>query len=92
MRVQLRDEAAALRAVLRRAGLGFSGGTDLFSLVEHPSAVAIHRGLAKRGIWTRAFSRWPNCLRIGLPPGPPELHRFAAALEMVMAEVSQSRE
>jgi cobalamin biosynthetic protein CobC len=67
MRHSLRDEAAALRALLVRHGLRIVGGTDLFVLVEADDAHALHRALARRGIWTRIFVDQPSRLRFGLP-------------------------
>ncbi|HVY20100.1 MAG TPA: threonine-phosphate decarboxylase [Bauldia sp.] len=79
MRAQLKAEADALRAVLRSNGLGIAGGTDLFVLVETANANALHRALAERGVWTRAFADHPRWLRFGLP-GAANMGRLAAAL------------
>jgi cobalamin biosynthetic protein CobC len=66
-RARLRADAAALRALLAAHGLAVAGGTDLFALVATADARALHRALAERGIWTRAFAENPAWLRIGLP-------------------------
>ena len=66
-RLRLSSEAAALRDLLARCDLRVAGGTDLFVLVETDDAHALHRGLAQRGIWTRAFAEQPSWLRLGLP-------------------------
>lgn len=78
MRTRLATERAALDGALAQAGLTVVGGTDLFRLVETPSAAALHRALAERGIWTRRFEAAPTWLRIGLPG--PSLPRLSAAL------------
>jgi cobalamin biosynthesis protein CobC len=67
MRARLKGESATLRQVLTRHGLAIKGGTDLFVLIEDEHAPEIHDGLARRGIWTRAFEGQPTWLRIGLP-------------------------
>ena len=67
MRARLREQAAALRGLLVAHGLNIVGGTDLFVLVETDDAYALHRALARHGIWTRAFAENPRWLRIGLP-------------------------
>jgi cobalamin biosynthetic protein CobC len=66
-RARLRDEAAALRDLVSAHGLGVAGGTDLFVLIETDEASVLHRTLAQRAIWTRAFAEQPTWLRLGLP-------------------------
>jgi cobalamin biosynthetic protein CobC len=66
-RAGLKEQSAQLRALLTRHRLAVRGGTDLFVLVEDDDATGLHRRLAGRGIWTRAFSDQPAWLRIGLP-------------------------
>jgi cobalamin biosynthetic protein CobC len=78
-RRRLRQDADRLRDTLRRYGLPPVGGTDLFSLVSHPRAYAIHRELAQKGIWTRVFAERPAWLRIGLP-APASFDRLEHAL------------
>ncbi len=78
MRRQLAEERAAFDGVLRGAGLTVVGGTDLFRLVTCSDAAALHRALARQGIWTRRFEYAPQWLRIGLPGAA--LPRLAAAL------------
>ena len=79
MRRQLKAEAASLVTLLTSHGLAFVGGTDLFILTETDDAHALHRALAKRGVWTRAFADYPRWLRFGLP-GATNMERLAAAL------------
>lgn len=82
MRARLAAERAALEAVLSAAGLTVVGGTDLFLLVEHPSAKPLHGRLAAAGVWTRRFEGFPERLRFGLPGAA--LDRFAATLSAAM--------
>jgi cobalamin biosynthetic protein CobC len=79
MRQRLKSAGAALRDLLEAHQLRIVGHTDLFVLVETDNAVALHDGLAQRGIWTRAFAYNPRWLRIGLP-GPGGMERLSAAL------------
>lgn len=80
------ERKAALDAVLFAAGLDVTGGTDLFSLVDHPKAAAIHDGLCRRHILVRPFDYNPGWLRFGLAPDAQADARLAAALAEVMAE------
>jgi cobalamin biosynthetic protein CobC len=82
MRSQLRREAAELRDLLAAHRLQPAGGTDLFVLVEHDDARALHQALAERGVWTRAFEDNPRWLRFGLP-GVANIERLADALSAV---------
>ena len=66
-RTRLKEDAARLRRLIAAHGLAVRGSADLFVLVESANAPAIHRGLAERGIWTRAFDYNPSWLRVGLP-------------------------
>ena len=84
-RRRLARDAARLRDLFTGAGLSLGGGTDLFVLVAHHSAAAIHAGLAARGIWTRAFDDQPEWLRFGLPADDAAFGRLGAALAAVMA-------
>lgn len=79
MRVQLEEEARALDAILARGGGEIVGGTSLFRLVRRPRAADLHRGLAMRGIWVRAFDWAPDLLRVGLPADRPAFDRVAEA-------------
>ena len=59
-----RRDGGDLRGLLARHGLIVVGGTDLFALAEMSDAEALHRELAKRGVWTRAFARHPQWLAL----------------------------
>lgn len=85
MRARLARERAALDAVLARAGLAVTGGTDLFRLVETPDAARWHAALAAEGVWTRAFDEAPERLRFGLPG--ERLSRLEAALAAARPKV-----
>lgn len=67
MRLRLAREAKDLDRLLCSAGLESAGGTNLFRLVRHPRATAIHEHLAVSGIWVRRFDDDPETLRFGLP-------------------------
>ncbi|UPG86146.1 threonine-phosphate decarboxylase CobD [Luteibacter aegosomatis] len=84
MRPRLREESAALAALLARTGLPPSGSTDLFHYVMHTDAFRLHDALARRGILVRLFDD-PPALRFGLPPDAAAFARLAAALEDVLA-------
>ena len=80
MRVRLAASALALDACLARHGLAVIGGTSLFRLIETPDAARLHHALARRGLWTRRFTRWPYWLRLGLPRDEAGLDRLDRAL------------
>ncbi|MDX3925291.1 MAG: threonine-phosphate decarboxylase CobD [Shinella sp.] len=80
IREAIRIRKLALDAVLAGAGLRVCGGTALFSLVEHPQAVAIHEALCRRHILVRAFDYQPRWLRFGLAPDGQADMRLAEAL------------
>jgi len=80
MRARLDRGAAALDAILAGAGLEVVGGTALYRLVRHPDAARIHDRLASARIWARRFDEAADLLRFGLPAGPAERERLAAAL------------
>ncbi len=82
MRAQLSEEASALRTLIAAHGFKIIGGTDLFVLVECDDAHTLHRALAKRGVWTRAFADSPRWLRLGLP-GTAAMARLDDALSAV---------
>jgi len=80
MRARLRGEAAALDAVLARAGLAPRGACPLFRLIETEEAGALFPRLARAGILTRPFDHTPRWLRIGLPGDAEGLARLERAL------------
>ncbi len=75
-----RETVKRLDLLLSSAGLQIVGGTDLFRLVSHPCAWAVHERLALRGVWVRRFDDAPNWLRFGLPGNDAEFSKLAAAL------------
>lgn len=80
MRRRLRQDAAALDAMLARHGLHASGHCPLFRLVEVDDAASLFDRLARRAILTRPFDYAPRWLRIGLPKDEAGLARLDAAL------------
>ncbi|GAC1347466.1 MAG: threonine-phosphate decarboxylase CobD [Acetobacteraceae bacterium] len=65
--VRLREDAARLDALLRRAGCEVVGGTALFRLARTRSAASLFDRLGRAGIFVRAFPEHPDQLRFGLP-------------------------
>ena len=84
-RQRLANDRKRLAALLRAHGFAVVGATDLFVLASHPHAQAIHRGLARRGVWTRPFAFQPAWLRLGLPGGDKDFERLDRALAAVSA-------
>lgn len=80
MRGWLADQVCATDAVLAGAGLSVRGGTDLFRLVETPTAHAVFDRLVRAGVLVRPFSYAPTWLRLGLPADDAGLRRLAEAL------------
>ena len=72
--------ATRLDAILDGAGWSINGGTSLFRLARHPQAAAAFVRLAGAGILTRRFAEAPDRVRFGLPSGPEEEARLAAAI------------
>lgn len=79
-RLQLTVEAMKLDAILTDAGFENVRGCDLFRTVRHPAAGAVHRKLARAGIWCRVFDERPDQLRFGLPPDEEGFDRLKAEL------------
>ena len=69
-----------LEALLADNGLDIAGGTDLFALTHSDQAGALHRHLARNGIWTRVFPDHPAWIRFGLPGAPEHWRRLEKAL------------
>lgn len=80
MRARLREEAAALDAVLALAGHRATGACPLFRLIQVPDGMALFEQLARHAILTRPFADNPHWLRLGLPPSEAALARLAEAL------------
>jgi cobalamin biosynthetic protein CobC len=87
-RRRLADDAARLRALLAAAGLTIAGGTDLFVLIADAGAGALHAGLARQGVWTRAFADRPEWLRFGLPADGAGFARLERALVAITPAAS----
>jgi cobalamin biosynthetic protein CobC len=79
MRARLRDETRAMRVLLAEHRLTIVGGTDLFTLAAHDDARRLYEGLARHGVWTRAFAANPTWLRFGVTDAIGR-ERLAAAL------------
>jgi cobalamin biosynthesis protein CobC len=77
---RLHADAARLSALLAGAGWPTVGATPLFVTVETGDALAAQARLARACIWTRAFPYSAGWLRLGVPGGPEEWARLAAAL------------
>jgi cobalamin biosynthetic protein CobC len=80
----LAERGKRLRSLLLRHGLRIAGGTDLFVLVEHSAADAIHAHFAASGIWTRTFSYRRDWLRIGLPANDAGFTRLETTIVSAM--------
>lgn len=76
------ERKAGLDAVLRQAGLSITGGTPLFTLVDHPHTVHLHEQLCRAHILTRKFGYAPTWLRIGLAPDAAGDTRLRDALRL----------
>lgn len=57
-----------------------SSGTALFRWWPQMQPEAFHAHMAARGIWCRLFRDAGRGIRVGLPAGEPEWHRFEHAL------------
>ncbi|MCP5363821.1 MAG: threonine-phosphate decarboxylase [Hyphomicrobiales bacterium] len=79
-RERVRQAGTRMRSVLETHGLKLLGGTDLFSLIEHPCAAALFEHFARSAILTRRFDDHPTWLRIGLPGHEADLQRLEAAI------------
>ena len=79
-RVRLREDAAALDAMLAGHGLRAIGECPLFRLVELGDAPALFDRLARHAILTRPFDARLSWLRLGLPRDESERARLDAAL------------
>jgi len=79
-RRSLPERAAALDAVLARAGYRATGCCPLFRLIDTNDAQGLFERLARHAILSRPFADQPRWLRLGLPASEAELARLAAAL------------
>jgi cobalamin biosynthetic protein CobC len=81
IRRAIAERSAALRAVLESGGLRICGGSGLFSLVDHPSADALHSHLCRHRILVRKFDYAPHWLRFGVTADVAGDRRLATALQ-----------
>ncbi|MFZ5700699.1 MAG: threonine-phosphate decarboxylase [Pseudomonadota bacterium] len=79
-RTGLREQAAALDAVLAKRGFRAMGACPLFRLIAVDDAAALFERLARASILTRPFDYNPRWLRIGLPANGEGLDRLGRAL------------
>jgi cobalamin biosynthesis protein CobC len=77
---RLRSDQARLDRMLVAAGFTLIGGTPLFRLARHASAIGVVENLGRYGIFVRAFSHEPQWLRFGLPGDELAWGRLSAAL------------
>jgi cobalamin biosynthetic protein CobC len=77
---RLAEDVARLDVLLTESGLILLGGTALFRLVASEKASALHDRLGQHGILVRAFPRYPDWLRFGIPATEAEWERLSAAL------------
>ncbi|WP_306120504.1 MULTISPECIES: threonine-phosphate decarboxylase CobD [unclassified Roseitalea] len=79
-RTRLMRDRQRLVTLLERAGFAIVGQTDLFVLVSHGRAPAIHADLARQHILVRAFDYDAGWLRFGLPGDDAGFARLEGAL------------
>lgn len=79
-RARLTERCEALDRTLQDAGIGVSGGTELFRFIVDEQAPMIFKRLGEAGIFTRVFSDQPTWLRIGVPASNTALRRLKRAL------------
>jgi cobalamin biosynthetic protein CobC len=77
---RLRSDQVRLDRMLIAAGFTLIGGTPLFRLARHASAIGIVENLGHHGIHVRAFSHEPQWLRFGLPGDEAAWERLSIAL------------
>lgn len=80
-RARLHASRQRLDALLGQWDLEILGGTDLFRLVRHADAAALHAHLGANGIFTRIFDYEASWLRFGLPGDERAFARLSQALE-----------
>ncbi len=79
-RAALQKAAQRLDRLLQQSGFELAGGTALFRLARAADARARFTRLLAAGILVRPFDFAPDLLRFGLPRGPDQWRRLAAAL------------
>jgi len=75
----LRQSGERMTRLLLEHGIA-SSGTALFRWWPQMQPEAFHAHMAARGIWCRLFREAGRGIRVGLPAGDPEWHRFEHAL------------
>jgi cobalamin biosynthesis protein CobC len=85
MHERLAKEGARLAALLRAQRFDVQA-TPLFAWTADSRAQALHRALARRGIWTRFFSQQES-VRVGLPASEREWMRLELALSESVREI-----
>jgi len=75
----LRQSSERMTRLLLDHGIA-SSGTALFRWWPQMQPEAFHAHMAARGIWCRLFRDAGRGIRVGLPAGEPEWHRFEHAL------------
>jgi len=78
-RTSLRHSGERMTRLLLEHGIA-SSGTALFRWWPQTQPEAFHAHMAARGIWCRLFREAGRGIRVGLPAGEPEWHRFEHAL------------
>jgi cobalamin biosynthetic protein CobC len=78
-RASLRQSGDRMSRLLLDHGIA-SSGTALFRWWPQTQPEAFHTHMAARGIWCRLFREAGRGIRVGLPAGEPEWHRFEHAL------------
>ncbi|SFK72135.1 L-threonine O-3-phosphate decarboxylase [Pseudovibrio ascidiaceicola] len=87
MRAFLKTEMDIFRATFQERGISVIGHTNLYLLIDHPSAHQLHTALAKEKIWTRVFDYRKTWLRLGLPASQAARKRFTQTFESVVRSV-----
>ena len=80
-RARLQRASRRLDSILAGAGISRVRGTDLYRVIETPSAPEIWLRLAHQGIYVRRFAWSERHLRIGLPRDRAAETRLARALK-----------
>ena len=75
----LRQSGERMTRLLLEHGIA-SSGTALFRWWPQTQPETFHAHMAARGIWCRLFRESARGVRVGLPAGEPEWHRFEHAL------------
>ncbi|MEP3233864.1 MAG: threonine-phosphate decarboxylase [Hyphomicrobiales bacterium] len=79
-RAFLKAQTDAVLEIFRHASIPVVGGTDLFTLVDQSSKLALFKELLRAKIYVRSFDYNGNWLRVGLPANDDELARLKAVV------------